>query len=522
MIVSCTQPVGYVTLSGDCDDNNPNINPGAQTLTFIGTAGFEDGFIDPLQGSPTTAFNFAIRYTDATGGMPPYGFPRVILDYEGNGNFTNTNDRAVILSPVNPTDLNTIEGKDYVGSISQLPSGTNWEAWVQVETGGCTTKIGPFNSPQVLIASDLEIFANDISFDNLNPDVFSPLEITATIHNKSDYSAENFVVHLVNQFDTAAVYPDIIVDHLGPHQSTSVVWNIITPTEDSWNPMEVFVDYTNVISETNELNNRAIRPFINGNFNLPGEINVQTSSSPTVIQLPSNINKISISGYAYYTGTAIPLQDSSVAGATVTFISPVTGNQVQTHTNSKGYFSFTTTRGSQVGIYNGLVQVTDFTLSGQDSITWELIQGPPCILPDLSTKITPSSKSILVGESVSGVIEVKNQGCVPVEVATLLEVSQTGGSPQIGNEFVPPLQPGESYSHNFTVQFDAVGTYYITAFADANDVLVESSENNNLGSSTIRVKPRTPDLTPTGRSLGSNYLCNASSSQSFSIKNIGW
>ncbi|MDT0294109.1 CARDB domain-containing protein [Mesonia ostreae] len=493
---------------------------GSPSLSFLGTGAYQTSIISPAQGTPETTYEFKIVYTNEAGVLPPYGFPRVLLDYEGNGSFTNNNDRAVILSAEDPNDTNTIDGKIYYGSISQLPSGSNWQAWVQVQASGCTTEIGPFDAPDVLIAPDLEIFANDIVFDNPNPEVSSALQITASIHNNSDLPAENFVAHLKNQFDTNAVYPDITIDYLGPQESTNVVWNITTPAIESWNPMEVFIDYTDVIAESNELNNRALRPFTNGDFNLPGAINVQATVSPSVVQLPSGTDKVFISGHAYYTDTAVVLQDSTVAGATVSFVNPITGNQVQTHTNANGYFSFKTYHGSQPGPYTAIVEVTDYTLTGETPVNWELIQGP-CVT-NLRAKITPSYKSILEGESVSADIVVSNIGCEAVTVETLLEINQTGGLPLIGNMTIPPLEPGESYIHNFTAQFDTVGTYYITGHADANNVVQESSENNNLGNMTIKVNPPFPDIIPAGSgSLGSQYLCNASGSQSFGIRNIG-
>ncbi len=505
--------VGPLEFTTDC--------PGSPNLSFLGTGEFQNGIVSPTQGTPETTYEFAVVYTNEDGIMPPYGFPRVVLDYEGNGSFSNTNDRSVILSPADPTDNNTADGKVYVGSISQLPSGTNWQAYVQVQADACETQIGPFDAPNVLIAPDLEIFANDIVFDNPNPDVSSVLQITATIHNNSDLPAENFVAHLENQYDPAAVYPDINVDYLGPQESTNVVWNITTPANPSWNPMEVFIDHTDVIAESNELNNRAMRPFINGDYNLPGAINIEASVSPSLVQLPSGNDKVTISGHAYYTDTAVVLQDSTVAGATVTFVNPITGIQVQTHTNSNGYFYFKTHRGSQPGVYTAPIEVTDFTLTAESPITWELVQGP--CLKDLRAKINLFDNHILVGESISGEVVVSNNGCQAVAVETLLEIDQTGGLPLINDVTVPPLEPGESFTYPFTAQFDTEGTYYITAMADAGSVVQESSENNNFANSTIIVNPAIPDITPVGSAfLGATYLCNASTTQSFGIKNIGY
>ncbi len=520
VITSCTQPDGYAPLSGDCDDSNPDLNPGDQTLTFAGTAGFQNAFINPLQGSPNTTFNFAVVYTDVNGTLPPLGFPRVLLDFEGNGVFNNANDRAILLSPADQNDLNTTDGKLYVGSINQLPTGTNWEARVQVQTIGCITEIGPFDYPDVLSEPDLEIFADDISFDNPNPDVSSPLTITATVRNVSDLPAENFVMHLVNQFDPAIVYPDITVPFLAGQQSTTVVWEITTPSEPSWNPMEVFVDFTDVIDESNELDNRAVRPFTNGDYNVPGAIVVDAVASPAV-QFAGPQTSVNVSGYAYYVDTAVPLEDPSVAGATVSIVNPMTGGTVVGNTNSQGYFSVTLGGANTEGFYSATGEVTDYTLTGQFNVSWQLLQ-PPC-LPDLRTVITLSDYQIFPGESIDGTITVTNIGCAAVEVNTLLDVTQTGGLPLIADATVPPLAPGESFTYNFTnVQFDAVGNYNICGMADADFIVAESNEGNNLACKTVQVVPPLPDIVPISGPLGNYYFCNNLPFPSFSIRNIGY
>ena len=520
-----------VYVQADCGNNDLSgfVGPisfttgclGNPSLSVLGTGEFVNTIVSPTQGTPETLYSFKVKYTNEEGLLPPNGAIKVILDYEGNGIYTNTNDRSIFLQEENPNDLNTVDGKIYSGSISALPSGTNWQAIVQAQVGGCLIEMEPMNVPQVLIASDLEIFANDIVFDNPNPDVSSPLQITATIHNRSDLPAENFVVHLKNQFDTTAVYDDITVDYLAPHESTNVVWNIITPSIESWNPMEVFVDFTNVIDETNELNNRALRPFTNGDFNLPGAINVIASASPTVVTLPSPSRRINISGHAYYTDTAVALQDSTVAGATVSFTNPITGQEYQTYTNSRGYFSFTTHSGTQVGNYTGPIEVTDFTLTGETSVNWEVVQGP--CLKDLSTRILPTSQSILAGETATGIMRITNSGCEAINESTRLEISHTGGLPILEDVTVPPLAPDAYFDHEFSLTFNDVGTYYITGMADADQIIDEVRENNNLGSSSIRVNPPLPDIIPySPGQMAPRYICNDIRPTSFVIKNDGY
>ena len=499
----------------------PCQSPGS--ISFLGTGEFENSIVSPLQGAPSTTFTFKVIYTSESNVALPYGFPRLILDYEGNGNFNNTNDRTVVFYPDDPNDNDVTDGKVYLTTINQLPSGTDWQAWVQIMDNGCITEFGPFDSPDVLIAPDLEIFANDITFDNPNPGVSSPLQVTATIHNNSDYPAENFVVHLENQFAYLEVYDDIVVDYLAPHSNISVSWNIITPPVESWNPMEVFIDYTNVIQETNELNNRAIRPFTNGNFSLPGAIVVTANASPSVIQLiPGQNIPVTISGHAIYTDTGIELDDFSVAGATVTFVNPITGGTNHTYTNSEGFFSFSTYGGNVPGMYSGTVVVTDYSITGDAPVSWEAVNAP--CLPDLTAAINSDSTNIFEGESITGTLTVINGGCAPVLEATRLEISQTGGTPALpGNLTVPPLGVDESFVHEFTLQFNDTNIYHVSAKADADEVVNENYEHNNIASLTINVNPPLSDISlkPENGILDAAYLCEYEETM-IKVHNLGF
>src|SRR5690606_30972787 len=201
------------------------------------------------------------------------------------------------------SDTTISDGKLYVGTISPLEPNRNYNIFAEVMINGCPTIFGPFDAPDVLMQSDIEIFANDIVFDNPNPDPSSPLQITATIHNKSDLPAENFVVGLINQWDTNINYPDQTVTYIAPNGSADVVWNITTPDEIGWMPMQVSIDKTNVIEESNELDNTAVRPFTNGDYNIPGAIAVDINVSPAVVS--PNHPSVYVSGYAYYIDTAV-------------------------------------------------------------------------------------------------------------------------------------------------------------------------------------------------------------------------
>ena len=488
----------------------------ARSLTYSGNPGFVNSIVSPLVGDAYTVFTFEVMFTDTNGILPPFGFPRVILDYEGNGIFNNTNDRTILMSEVDASDMDPTDGKLYEASINALPEGLNWETRVVVIEGGNTTVLGPqVASPQVLAQPDLEIFANDISFSNPNPPVSSPLTVNATIHNASDYDAQNFVVHLVNQFDTSIVYPDITVSNLPARSNTTVSWNITTPSVDAWCPMQVFVDYTDVIAETNELDNTALRPFTNGNFNIPGEIKVIAKTSPSV--LCSNPGAfITVSGFAYYTGTAVPLTDSSVAGAQVDFT--LNGATYQTVTNSLGNFSKTVPAPIAIGGYQVIGEVTDFTLTG-DLLTSFQVQNCGCTLPDLKASVSLSAGTIVQGQSVTGTITVQNYGTATAP-ASLLTVSQTGGAPLLTNQNTPLLAPSANWVYNIpAITFNTPGTYSICATADGDFMITECSEGNT-GCATVRVLPNLPDIVPVGGPYYSTYLCN-SGNPGFTVANTG-
>lgn len=494
-----------------------NVNSPARTLSFSSNSSFTNSLISPLQGTPYNTFNFEVVYTDSSGAVPPFGYPRVILDYEGNGSYTNPNDRYVLLQEADVNDQDAADGKLYVGSVVALPLGKNYQVLAQVIVGSDNIIFGPFNHPDILVEPDLQIFANDITFSNNNPTVSSPLTVYANVTNVSDLPAQNFVVHLENQNDTGAAYPDIVVANLGAKSSTTVQWNITTPPIPSWNPMQVFVDHTNVIAETNELDNNAVRPFVNGAYNVPGDIIVAASATPgNACSGPGK--SITVSGFAYYINTAVKLTDSTVAGAEVNF--STNGAQYTTTTNSNGYFSLTVPAPLVQNSYVVSGTVTDFTLTGPFSASYA-IQDCPCTLPDLRTIASPRFITIFMGDSISGLFNVKNVGCVAAPV-NLMTMSQNGGSPTIPNTNIPMLNVGDTFNYHVNdIVFSTPGVYSICATADGGFAIQELSEYNNTGCIVVRVLAPTIDLYPYGAPSGTGYVCSNQANPTISVRNGG-
>ncbi|MEI7983309.1 MAG: CARDB domain-containing protein, partial [Bacteroidota bacterium] len=375
-VFACSQPAGYVANNADCNDNNPDINPGDQYFSYSGNVGFTSSIVTPAIGSSYTLFHFEADYYDATNTLPMAGYPRLILDYEGNGSYTDPNDRILMMTPYDLSDVNTMDGKRYVVNVNGLPYGTTWKAQLIVSDGNyCTTTFGPFDYPDVMQQPNLSIFANDITFSNSHPDPSQNITVSAVIHNESDFEAQNFQVHLISQYDASLIYPDVAVASIAPHGSATVQWNVTTPSVPAWCPMQVIVDYTNVIDETNELDNSAVRPFVNGNFQVAGSIVCTSSVSPSV-SYSNPDNFLLLSGSAFYSGLAVPLPDSSVAGATVSFQVTETGATFSGYTNSSGYFNIYFLAPVAGGSYHITGTITDYTLTGEFSSHFTIISKP--------------------------------------------------------------------------------------------------------------------------------------------------
>jgi len=522
-LIQCSQPAGYVPVAGDCNDSDADLYPGAQSFGFTGNTGFVDTVVSPLIGAPTDTYTFEVEYFDVNNQMPAFGFPRAIVDYNSDGNFTGQFDRTIILTPLDSDDTDLTDGKIYIGSISPLEVHQNYEVLVETFIQGCETQFGPFSGPDVLEQPDVEIFASDISFSENNPEVNSPLTVFAEVHNVSDLPAENFFVGLENQVDDT-VYPDIFIDVIPPNSSVIVDWPITTPAEDAFVPMRVIIDKTDVIAESNELDNTAIRPYINGDYNVPGSIDVVTSVSPSS---GFTFTKYFISGNATYSDLAVELEDQSVMGAEVSIFVPGLGQTFIGYTNNAGNFSIGVPNGTFIapGVYTYQGVVTDFTLQTEFSGQFTVVAPP--ILPDLVASASFSPNTVIDnGNPVSSLlIIVSNVGTEDVLVNTNLSIAQSPGFTDLpANVTIPPLQAGQSHQISFTnLQFDSTGSFSVSIQADSNNIITnEVSENNNFGFANINVLPAGPDLIYQGGPFGNKFLCQDTGQDiGFTLRNVG-
>ncbi len=526
-ISQCVRPLhGFlaselIAVNGDCNDASSQTNGNRQFFKFSSSTGYTSKLINQVSGSSYTDFKFEIDYVDSSNNLPLNGFPRLILDYEGNGSYSDANDRIIVMTPDDPGDLTTSNGKRYIATVNGLPNGVNWKTSVLVsDANNCNVRFGSFDYPDVLQQPNLTIFANDITFSQRRPEPGSALTVSAIIRNESDYAAEDFVTHLVNQFDTNIVYPDVLVDFIPPHGIKTIQWNITTPSVPSWCPMQVILDKTNVITEWNELDNSAVRPFVNGDFPVPGRILISSNVSPKVSYTLVG-NYLTISGLANYTGTAIPLPDSSVAGATVKIKIIETGAEFSSYTNAAGYYTISFPAPIAIGLYHITGTITDYTLEGNFADDFTIIPRPePCTLPDIYASIILNRSSIVQGNSVAGQLRVINGGATAAG-ASVVTLSQSGGTQLINTTIpIPALASGQSYTVSIgSITFGTPGTYYIYANVDANAQINECNENNS-SYATITVTPNLPDIVPYGGPSGTVYNC-PNPTTGFTLYNAG-
>jgi hypothetical protein len=481
-LYACTQPQGYVLNGLDCNDNNPNISPLAQHIEYTGNAGFTSSIVSPAVGSSYTLFHFEADYFDATNALPGTGYPRLILDYEGNGGYTDPNDRVIIMTASDPTDINTTDGKRYFAEVNGLTYGANWKSRIVINgTGNCSTNFGPFDCPDVLHEPNIYLFANDISFSVPHPTVSQNINVYSVVHNESDFDAQNFVCHLVNQWDTLIAYPDVLVANLPAHSTTTVSWNITTPAEPAWCPMQVTIDYTNVIAENNELDNSAVRPFVNGNYQVAGKIVVQADVSP-VNSYSNQYSYLTLYGRAWYTDLAVQLTDTSVAGATVDFFITETGQTYTGYTNSAGYYSISFPAPDSVATYHITASVTDFTLTGTDTTHFRIL---PPVIPETRPNLTLNNcHSVDVQpvnphsqQNVTLVAHVVNSGNALATGPIVVLFTYSSGGSWLG-QYNGNLAPGQSVNVTAVAPLPAIGAL-LTAYVDPANTVFEWSESDN-------------------------------------------
>ncbi len=545
---SCT-----VSDSGGCTDvvsSSVTVVGSAPTLAFAGEqAGWDYANTLVLNhvGSPYDKFYFKINYTDADGQLPAPGWPRLFMDFENNGTWTNENDRALVMQKADPADNDPTDGITYYVDALGLNPTDNWFSKVYAyDATGCVSAAMTENAPDVRDQLDIYAFANDIAFSKKNPDPGETVKVWVKMHNDSDEDATGFSVRLKNQYSNETWLQTGLA--LASHSELVLEFQIVMPNAASWDPLEVDLDFGENLAEFNELNNYAVRPITVGPYQLPGTIAVAAAVNPNpavIVHLDEPVPCV-LSGRATYDIIGLTLDDPSVAGAEGTITVTETGWVFHFTTDSHGNFAVGFNAPTVPGLYHFTGEITDFSLDGTFDGSFEVQLGEaPERDFSVAMGLTPHDPYIsyyydydggiwklttLEGSTATASFTVHYSGSLPATQYTVLTVHSPNAVPEYLSFTVPPMNPGDSWTPSpvlFT--FPHYGTSTISAYADAANQYWEGEEGekNNGDYALVRVLKALPDLVPRpsfGERPNSGISvaeCKQPFSKSFKISNIG-
>ncbi len=378
--------------------------------------------------------------------------------------------------------------------------------------------------PDFLGSVNLSAISSEITFSDNNPAPGSLLSVNALIRNNSNIDAGSFSVQFTDLY-TNTSYPLIAIPGLSAGQSILVNQLISAPNVPAFVPVQVSVDVTNILDESSEFDNAAVRPFLCGDVSLPGEMDLMASAVPAAVPAGTVIQ---ICGSASYE-TNPPLNDPSVAGAEVVISIVETEEQFSGYTDEDGNFCILYGTPNTPGEYHFTVEITDNILSGDAEGSFTL-SAPvnPCptdlsLLIDLPGIASSYSGSAVIaaGTSFTGTIFVQNN-CSAITEQTTLFIAPPAGTVNAYEVLIPPLGPGETYPVALPVlTMNTTGEFFLSATVDFNNQIEEDQENNNTEYIALIVKPALPDIVVAGAELVSNRACFENNKVMFTILNSG-
>ncbi len=469
----------------------------APVLTYVSATNFSGNHgVYPRIGSSSTYFEYRVIYTDADNHAPMESYPRVGIDKNGDGDFLDSGESEFEMFEVDVNDTIFSDGKEYIfTTLLPLDFDLGYSFMAFDELGnpgigqGTNYRSDPFVSNDFL---DLSIYANDIQFSDGTPEVGQVIQISATIHNNSDYPSENISVRF---YEEDEFLTELFVSYLGGQSQVTLSINHFF-TADGYYPIKVVIDEENFIIEDNELNNFAIRPVLVGEFSVPGAIEAIAFVNPSSVQPYGLLHWY---GHADYVGSYDP--NSNVSGAQVTMTILETGYTTTTYTNVNGDFSIYFNAPATPGYYTIAGEITDFTLTGQsNNVVFQVfIPSNPIMGPDLAitywwgTDIHWTPECRKIGDLIDVTAIVTNIGNMTAYDA-LVHVFQDNN--MILNPIYDSIPAGTNKVIQFQVVYYTVGTHSVSVNIDPYNTIDELQEWNNNGSRSRWIFPLEPDLKP--------------------------
>jgi subtilase family serine protease len=323
------------------------------TLTFIGGAPYSNvSGVNPQVGQ-TGLYTYKILYRSSDNRAPASTYPRVGIDMNGDQDFDDAGEGIYQMTKETAgTDYVTGVVYSYTANYTNYSSTMGYRFFANDELGNAATSSNAiyYAGPTVTFQQlDLKLFANNITFNKSNPLPGEQFIVTATITNNSAYTATNVPVRFYR--DTIPL-GDGVIPVVGAFATASINKSFSFAAEGFY-PIKVWIDPDETLSESNVLNNYAIRPIVVGNPVLPGGINITASAAVQNCPL-----RLVISGNAQYFNTSTP---TVVAGAAVTIN---TGTELfTTTTDVNGNFNLLIENPSCGNVLTYTVSVTDFTFT---------------------------------------------------------------------------------------------------------------------------------------------------------------
>ena len=477
-------------------------------LSFTGEDNYQSASVYPLEGNITTLFEYRINYYSLSNDAPAEGYPKILLDFDGDGELTSNGESEQVMLPVDPQDTVYSDGKLY-NFYTTLPLGSSHQVRYRVidVTGDSATTENELLSyqdmPDVLGGlPDGVVKSSEISFSNENPEPSRPFTITATVKNESDANMQDISVRFYKDDELIG---EKTISFLSHRTETDV--SLETAIDESgFFAIRVVIDENNQIAEGNELNNVALRPLLVGDAPITGTISVTSQSLQSFAYSP-----FEITGRAMYNGVFGGNQPVAGGEVTITF----DGRNYTTVTNSNGYFKLHILA-PNVGVYNPYIEVTDFRLTGNTNIEVNVV---PLTGPDVALgEINVSNSNPTAGELVTVSFNALNRGTTDLHNVKIIFVKD---GILTDNVTIPNLPVNGTENIEFITTFTGEGRHLLFAKADPFNEISEICELNNTSQKEVIVIPQQPDLVVRNIIVNSSVLVNVEHSFNVRIQNIG-
>ena len=486
-----------------CDQfNNPVLLP-SSAPPFGDTVCF-----NPTSGSDSTLFEFRIKYRDLSNERPGLGYPRMLLDWDGDGLMDHPNDDSCTMTQSEADSVFT-DGADF-SVFMTLPAGGNPQIMFEAEntTGLSTTYplTGWLPGPTVLSSDlpDLYVYADDITYSNFpaTPQIGEPVVFYLRVHNNSSDLLETVDIDFYIGDDLIRSYQEDLPARDAYDNPGFVDLSFDTVFADSaFLELRVVVDPGDEVAEWNENNNSASRSLIIGDYVQAGSIHIEPYSLGSYYPA----SPVHSGGSAWYKLGDDSLRSVSGAPAYITLVE--TGEELDvTHLNDNGFFGYSFTAPVDTGSYYVRIIVTDFTLVDTVSVPFGVAPYPDdLILPNLTIDFDLTGFPLSACES--SLLSMENPTVYNTGTATSgpCKAAILHGADTLLKADVPSLLAGEQYllpGAPIEIGHTEAGSYTMVGVVDYDNEVTELSEADNRRSKSYDVWCCPPDLSPTGLALG--------------------